>query len=209
MPHRSIIVLLFLTLSLLTVPQTQAAKVKIDDDPTLGSPEAPLVMMEFSSFQCGYCGLAARDVLPRLKKDYVEEGKLEIVYLDVPLQIHPQSGGAAVAAVCADDQGKFWPYHDFLFSNQTRLSDELFTSLAERLELDMDAFAACREDKKTKARVEQDLREAGFAKVRSTPTFVFGRRIDGGDKVKVVDMIRGAPPYEEFQAKIEELLAAP
>jgi len=200
--------LLIFTLILFTAPPAGAAKVKIGDDPTLGSPSAPLVMIEFSSFQCGYCALASREVLPRLKKEYVEPGKLEIVYLDFPLQIHGRAKRAAIAAGCAHDQGRFWEYHDLLFDNQDRLGSELYPVLAEKLDLDLGAFETCLEDKKKRAAVEQDTREAGFAKVGSTPTFVFGRRIKGGDKVEVLNVIRGAPSYEDFQQKVETLLAA-
>ena len=90
------------------------------NDPTLGKKDAPIVMLEFSDFQCPFCGKFWRETLPQIKKDYVETGKVLFVYKDFPLrQIHPHAQQAAEAALCANEQGKFWEYHDTLFSKQT------------------------------------------------------------------------------------------
>lgn len=89
-------------------------------DPALGEEDAPIVMLEFSDFQCPFCGRFWSDTLPLIKKNYVETGKVLFVYKDFPLtQIHAQAQKAAEAALCAREQGKFWEYHDVLFDKQT------------------------------------------------------------------------------------------
>lgn len=88
-------------------------------DPTLGKKDAPVIMIEFSDFQCPFCGRFWKDTLPQIKKDYVDTGKVLFVYKDFPLrQIHPLAQKAAEAANCAAEQGKFWEYHDALFGKQ-------------------------------------------------------------------------------------------
>ncbi len=91
------------------------------NDPTLGKKDAPIVMLEFSDFQCPFCGKFFRDTFPKIKKDYIDTGKVYFVYKDFPLsQIHAMAHKAAEAGNCANEQGKFWEYHNKLFENQVQ-----------------------------------------------------------------------------------------
>ncbi len=91
------------------------------NDPTLGKKDAPIVFIEFSDFQCPFCGRFYIDTEGKIIKDYVDTGKVLFVYKDFPLkQIHALAQKAAEAANCANDQGKFWEYHDKLFDNQVQ-----------------------------------------------------------------------------------------
>ncbi len=108
--------------------QTPAEKASIengaDDDPVLGNPNAPVTIIEFGDFQCPYCKKFHDDTFPMLKKTYIDTGKAKFVYRDFPLEnIHPNARPAAEAAECADDQGKFWEYHNALYRDQSALFD--------------------------------------------------------------------------------------
>lgn len=90
----------------------------IDDDPILGSANAPVTMIEFSDYQCPFCHSFWKQTLPQIKKDYIDTGKVKFVYRDFPLNIHPMAEPAARAANCAGEQGKYWEYHDKIFGEQ-------------------------------------------------------------------------------------------
>ena len=99
----------------------QARFVGVDDDPVLGDAGAPVTIIEFGDYQCPSCRLFWVDVEPRLKKDYIDTGKVKLVFRDFPIvENHPEAIVAAMAAQCAAEQGKYWQYHDKLFREQDR-----------------------------------------------------------------------------------------
>ncbi|MAS35411.1 MAG: hypothetical protein CL610_15480 [Anaerolineaceae bacterium] len=170
-------------------------EVSVDDDPAHGPADAPVVMIEFSDFNCPYCGRFARETLPLLRENY--EGRIRFVYRDYPI-LGDSSLQAAVAAECADDQGAFWGFHDLLFENQGGFNQEMFIGFAEQLELNVEQFTACQNDAITRDEVIADYTEAERLRVGGTPTFfINGRRVVG------------AQPYAVFQDAIaEELVSA-
>lgn len=172
--------------------QPPKVDVSIDDDPVLGAKDAPVTIVEFSDFQCPYCR-RVQPTLKRLMQEY--EGKVKLVFRDFPLRnIHPQAQKAAEAAQCADDQGKFWPYHDKLFE-QTALQIDDLKKYAEELELDMEAFSTCLDSDKYAAEVEKDLQDGRRVGVNSTPSFY----ING-------QPLSGAAAYENFQELVDAAL---
>src|SRR3989344_2590506 len=109
----------------------------MDDDPVLGDENAPLTIIEFSDFECPFCKRANDDAIAQVKSQYVNSGKVKIVYRDFPLtSIHPNAQKAAEAAECADDQGKFWEMHDIIFARQPSLSLANLKNWAVELGLD-------------------------------------------------------------------------
>ncbi|HLD77465.1 MAG TPA: thioredoxin domain-containing protein, partial [archaeon] len=96
--------------------------VSVDDDPTLGSATASVTIVEFADFQGPYSARFANAVLPELKKQYIDTGKVSFVYRDFPLSFYAQDQAAAEAAACANAQGGFWAYHDRLFLRQAEWS---------------------------------------------------------------------------------------
>ena len=145
-------------------------------------------------------------MLPEVKKRYVETGKVELIFLDFPLEsLHPDAMAAAVAAGCAHEQGKFWPFHDLLFESSATFGRDDFPEFAKELGLDATAFSECREKDSPKAGIQQDQREGGFLRLLGTPTFVLGRRIPGKDKVEVLETF-GALSYDEIAQKIDHWL---
>ena len=160
-----------------------------DDDPFLGPQDAPVTLVEFSDFQCPYCR-RVQSVLKRLMTAY--HGKLKLVFRDFPLrQIHPEAQKAAEAAQCANDQGKFWPYHDRLFA-ATELGVEDLKQYAVELGLDAEGFDTCLDSEKYSQEVQKDIDDARAVGVNATPAFF----VNGLP-------INGAVPFERFVEMVE------
>jgi protein-disulfide isomerase len=164
------------------------------DDPSQGGASAPVTVVEYSDFQCPFCGR----VMPTLKQLRAKYGdRIRLVWKDFPLtQIHPQAFVAAQAGNCAREQGKFWEYHDRLFGNQQALQPEFLKKYAAETGLDTTKFNECLDSSKYEARVQEALGAGTRLGITSTPTvYVNGR------------MINGAQPIEVFQAVIDDELA--
>lgn len=168
-----------------------------------GNPDAAVVVIEFSDFQCPFCLRHSQVTQPILDEKYVDTDKVLWVFKHFPLTIHAQAPAAGVAAECAAEQGLFWEMHELLFEHMERWSipDPLpiFDQLATELGLDMDAFAACSADPAIAARVDADLND-GAPYVRGTPTFIVLRGEQGS-------IIPGALPEETFSQVLDEELA--
>lgn len=180
--------------------------ISVADDPSWkkGSPE--LVLVEVSDFQCPGCGKSALEVMPQIGEVYVQNGKVELVFLDHPLSNHPQAFAAARAAACGNEQGKFWEMREELFQNQDKLSEAQYLSSATALELDMAAFQKCLAGRKHDGAIRDDIRTAEvLLGINWTPAYLLGRRVPGGDKVEVLEILHGVP-YEVLEAKIKALL---
>ena len=181
--------------------------VVIDGAPSMGDPDAKVVLVEFSDYQCPFCKRFAERTLPRLIEDYVETGKVRLVFLDFPLDsIHPAARSAAIAARCAGRQGKYWEMHDRMFLQQRALRRQPWPTMAEQLGLDTAAFDACMAEDGHDKRIKRDMANGYRAGVRGTPTFVLGTEVDGGT-LKATELIRGARPYASFKQVIDRLLA--
>jgi protein-disulfide isomerase len=161
-----------------------------------GSTTAPVIIVEFSDFQCPYC----RSVQPTLKKLLAKyEGQVSLAYMDLPLKdIHPQAELAAEASRCAGEQGKFWEYHDALFESTNRLNREDLVAQARTLKLDEKQFDSCLSSGKYTAKVEQDRQLGLRSGLSGTPGFV----ING-------NVLSGNLPQSEFEKLIEAELARP
>ncbi|MCB1652998.1 MAG: thioredoxin domain-containing protein, partial [Pseudomonadales bacterium] len=145
--------------------------------PTWGSRQAKVTIAIFSDFQCPFCARAARTV-DQIKKAY--PGKVRFVFKHLPLPFHKQAKPAAIAAMAAHRQGKFWEYHDQLFANYRSLSEETFLKIAQDLQLDMDRFKQDVADPSTQKLVEVDAQYARTVGANGTPTFfVNGYRVVG------------------------------
>ena len=176
---------------------TGPIKVDLDDDPVLGDPNSPVTIVSFEDYQCPFCGKAFQQTFPLIKQEYIDTGKVKYVYRDFPLSsLHPQALPAAEAAECADEQGKFWEFHEGLFLNQALLGKDFYLSLAEQNGLDINQFTSCIDSGKYKQEVLNDLNYGTSLGVSGTPTFF----ING---VKLV----GAQPYETFKQIIDAELA--
>jgi protein-disulfide isomerase len=181
--------------------------------PVLGKPDAPLTMIEFTDLQCPFCRQFHVTAYEQIKKDYIDTGKLRYISRDFPLDsIHPFAHGAARAARCAADQGKFWEMRHTILLNNAALSNDVFNTFAQDLKLNVATFKTCESTATTsfQADFQKDLTDATSVGVSGTPTFVIGRTPSNGaatgfDGVRIV----GAQPYSVFDAKLKELLAKP
>jgi protein-disulfide isomerase len=179
-------------------PPTPTARVKVseDDDYVKGEKNAPVTIIEFSDYECPFCGRFYSQTLPQIEEKYVKTGKVKMVYRDFPLGFHPKAEPAAIAANCAGEQGKYYEMHDLLFENQPSLSDANYKKWAGELGLDAGKFATCLKDPKQKAEVQKDMRDGQAAGVQGTPAFF----ING-------QLISGAQPFPAFEQAIEAALS--
>jgi len=169
-----------------------------------GSPE--VVLIEVSDFQCPYCGQSAREVLPRLEEKLVRPGKVEVIFLNLPLPTHPNAFQAAEAAMCAGYQKKFWEMHHLLFANQQALAPAQLPGYAEKLGLDVAAFQKCLSDGQPAGEIRWEMRLAEDLGIAATPIYLLGRRVPGSDKIQIVETVRGVRPYKELEQKLNRLL---
>ena len=145
------------------------AEVKADPTRVRGDQDAPVTIVEFSDFQCPYCQ-SIESTLKAVLDKY--KGKVRLGFRDFPLkQIHPMAQQAAEASRCAGDQGRFWEYHDLLYSNQTRLDSRGLTEHARVAGLDVPRFTACLSSGKFRAPVEGDIQAGATYGVSGTPAF--------------------------------------
>jgi protein-disulfide isomerase len=188
-------------------PAETLVTVRPTGNPMLGSPEAPLTLIEFSDYQCPYCRKFSENTLPALKRDYIDTGKLRYVFRDFPLdRLHPEARKAAEAAHCAGEQGKYWEMHGLLFQHQRALQVENLKAYARQLGLRPGDFDACLGQGTYAAKVQEDYEAGVVAGVQGTPGFFLGRtRPDG---MMQGTFIKGAQPVTAFQQAIERLLEA-
>jgi protein-disulfide isomerase len=171
----------------------------------LGKSDAPVTMVEFTDYQCPFCGRFEATTFPEIKKNYIDTGKMRLIVRDMPLEgLHPFAMKAAQAAHCAGDQGKFWEMHDLLFKNQNRLDAGSLTGYATKdLALNADAFNKCMADGKHLKEIGAEARYAQSLGINGTPSFIIGK--SAGDSVEG-RLVVGALPYENFAAAINAAL---
>jgi protein-disulfide isomerase len=167
-----------------------------------GNPHAPVVMIEFSDFECPACGHFARETLPLIQKEYVDTGKVSYAYRHFPLMgVHPFASGAAIAAQCAAEQQQFWPMHDRMIANQLALTPDVFKGYARALDFDEQGFSNCLQSSPTF--LTRDLAEGRTLGVRMTPTFVIGvMQADG--TVRVASKILGSHSIDIFRRTLAD-----
>ncbi|MEE8126066.1 MAG: thioredoxin domain-containing protein [Nitrospirales bacterium] len=174
-------------------PPVIRLEVSTDGAPFRGMAEAPVTLVEFSDFHCPFC----KRVQPTLGKVLERYPKnVKLVFRDFPLdKLHPQARRAAEAARCTIEQGKFWEYHDLLFTNAPRASSEDLRTYAGQVGLDESQFQSCLSDGGQQAAVQQDVEEGVRLGITGTPMFFINGR-----------PLSGALPLERFVQVIEEEL---
>ncbi|MFO7761449.1 MAG: DsbA family protein [Thermodesulfobacteriota bacterium] len=163
------------------------AEIDTEGSPFLGTTDAPVSIVLFSDFQCPYCS-RLHSLLEKLVEE--NQGKVKVVYKHFPLRTHKKAKFAALAAIAAHNQGKFWTYHDKLFQNSSSLNPATFKKIAEELNLDLKQFKEDYQSLETRKKVEQDIKSGHEAGVRGTPTlFVNGRKVQNRTFQGIQDMI--------------------
>ena len=190
-------------------PKVQTAQIDPNLPPmkaegyVLGSPTAPVEVIEFADFECPGCGQFATITEPDIRTNLINTGKIRMRFIDYPLPQHRNTWDASLAAACANDQGKFWEMHDQIFNNQDRWNGEttsrprnLMKDYAKAVGLDMSKYDACMESDTHRAKVQSHLQEAERRGVNQTPSFIIGGKI-----------VTGAIPYDTFKKLVDEELA--
>lgn len=190
----------------LNQPSPTPSKVEVSTGhlPPLGKNNAKITIIEFSDMQCPFCRRFWKDTLPQLKKDYIDKGLVKFYYRHLPLppEVHPSATPLAEASECANDQNKFWEYHDKIFAEQDKqgegtipLTNEQIKEWAADIGLNTAQFNECFDSGKYSQKVKDDLADAQKAGAYSTPTFY----INGTPLV-------GALPFEAFKTIIDREL---
>ncbi len=172
-------------------------------NPILGDLNAPVTLVEFTDYQCPFCRRWYNNTFKKLKKEYIDTGKVRFVLRDLPLGFHADAKPAARAAHCAGEQNKFWEMHDALFEGKG-LKQDNFISYAGDIGLSMEPFKACLDSDRYNQDIEKDVADAGKTSITGTPGFVVGKTT--GNLIQG-PLIVGAQPYDSFKAKIDQLLA--
>jgi protein-disulfide isomerase len=185
------------------------------NDNTMGDPNAPIKIEEFSDFQCPFCERFHQDTEPLLKQYYVDTGKVQFIYRSMGNWVSQNVGGAktesqdaALAAYCAGDQNKFWEMHAHLFGNVLgedagSFTDRRLQAIAEKAGLNMGEFNSCYSSGKYEDRVQQDLKDGQAAGINGTPGFLVTYTVNGETKTKLIE---GAQPFSTFQQELEAIL---
>jgi protein-disulfide isomerase len=174
---------------------------------TRGAADARIVLVEFSDFQCPFCGRHAKSTYPQILRDYVDTGKVRYAFVNFPIEsLHPLAFRQHVAAACAADQQRFWEMHDRLFADQAAAEAPALIAHAAAIGLDVAAFRACLESDRHAGVIRDAMSAGSVIGVSGTPTFVIG--IAGpGDDIKAVQLIAGAKPYPVFRNALDGVLA--
>ena len=169
-------------------PELVRVDVSVHGAPFKGSEKAQVTIVKFEDFQCPYCK-AVQPNFEEVLKRY--DGKVRLVHKDLPLdQIHPQARQEAEAARCADDEGKFWEYHDKLYASSPKAAPEDLKFYAKDLGLKQDIFDKCLTSGKYKAAIQKDMNEGASLGLTGTPTFfINGRELSGAQSVEVISQI--------------------
>lgn len=173
----------------LEAPPVQRIQVAKGDSPSIGPNDAPVTIVEFSDYQCPFCG-RARGTVSQILETYKD--KVQYVLRDFPLSFHRDAIPAHLAAHCAGEQGKYWEYSKILFESQTALKPDKLKEYAKQTGLDMKKFDECFETNKYGAVIQKNIEEASKAGVTGTPSFF----ING-------IMISGAQPFPKFKEIID------
>ena len=177
-----------------TFAELTSVEVQIEGRPYRGPDDAPVTLLEFTDYECPFCAQHFRQTYPSLLSEY--EGKLKYVIRNFPLSsIHPQAQRAAEAAECAEEQGRFWEYHDLLFQRAPALGMEHLTAYAAEVGLDAERFEDCLESGRKADVVAADFQDGLSYGVSGTPTFFINGR-----------GVSGTLSLEEFESYIDAAL---
>jgi protein-disulfide isomerase len=171
-----------------------------------GESSASVALIEYSDFECPYCGMYEREISPRVLENYIKTGRVKLFYRELPL--YPHALSAARAARCAGEQGNYWEMHERLYAKQTAFSDPSFLDRAKTLGLDAKKFSECFSSDKYSNDIRKSMTEAQWMGVEGTPTFFVGTIGPDGDVVKITKKIVGTHPYMVFQSALDEALTA-
>lgn len=175
--------------------------------PILGNISAPVTVIDFSDFQCSLCRRYVENTEPLINQTYVQDGKVALVFKHLPNR-GLDSVGAALAAQCTNDQGRFWQFHKLLYSNQMSIDsgwvnkENLKKFASQILGLDIKQFNSCFDSQKYKSFVQKDIDLALSFGFKETPSFIIANS-DGTNP----ELVAGAQPFPSFQAILDKKIS--
>lgn len=180
----------------------QRGRLKLGKEFALGRPDAPVVIVEYTDYQCPFCNRFSTTTFPELKKKYIDTGKVRFISRDYPLDFHPHSLQAAQATRCAGEQNRFWQVKEALMASSAQLTPELITSLARDAGVEKAQFQACMDAGKYQAEIKDGIAAANAIGINGTPSFLIGKVSDGYLDGRIVI---GAQPLGEFEKVFGEI----
>ena len=173
-------------------------EVDIENEPFKGDENAPVTIVEFSDYECPFCGRFYEQTLPYIQQDYIDTGKVKLVYKDFPLGFHQMAEPAAIAANCVYNElgnEAYFKMHDMMFENPQSLTQKNFDKWAMEIGVTQETYEACKTNPQSRAEVQEDLAEGSRLGVSGTPSFI----ING-------ELVVGAQPYSVIKEVIERKL---
>jgi protein-disulfide isomerase len=182
--------------------------ISIGNSPYKGNNDAAVTIVEYSDYQCPYCSRHYRDVMPKLQEEYIDTGKVRFVMREFPIaSLHKNATNASLAALCAENQDKYWEMHNVMFENPKQLDMDGLKAHAAAIGLDTGAFDSCMTNKETAADLRADMASATKLGQGGTPGFFIGLTDPSDpDKVNMSVYIKGAQSIDNFRASIDVLL---
>jgi protein-disulfide isomerase len=178
-------------------------KVALGGKPILGNKSAGIAIIEFTDYQCPYCGRHSRQVLPKILEELVNSGRVLYQVRDYPLGFHNKARDAAIAANCAGEQGKYFGMHDALFANQNKLGRDFYISTGNLLALNPDQFIECLDNPDSVKAIDADIAYGNEIGVTGTPKFFIGKIKD--EAITNVKVVSGAQAFGAFSGVVEKL----
>ncbi len=174
---------------------------------SMGSPQAQIVLVEYSDYECGHCKLFHEVTFPKIKKEYIDTGLLYFLSGNYPLRNHRHSQKAAEASYCAGEQGQYWGMRDLLFENNLALGSNTYISLAGKLGLDLARFQACLDNNLYTTEIQREKLRAKSFGIRQTPSFLLGHFQE--ETAVEGELLTGSRYWTEFKKQINKLLTQP
>jgi protein-disulfide isomerase len=180
--------------------------VQVDGVPTKGAATARVMMVEVSDYHCPFCRRFRQQTQPQIDAQYIATGKLRYAFIDYPIaQLHPDAFRAHEAANCAGDQGKYWEMNGQLFDQPARDVPSLVAQ-AGKVGLNTSQFKSCLEGGQYSTQVRESVSRMQTLGLDSTPTFLLGLTPSAGQPMKVLRVVKGAVPFEDFRAVLDSML---
>jgi len=187
-------------------PPLPTEPISIADRLAVGNQKAPVVVIEYSDYQCPFCERFERNTFTTLNDVYVKQGRVRWIYRHLPLEsIHASAFTSAEAAECAAAQGRFAEYHRLLSRNRARLDPSSLSRYAQEADLDGSAFAECMKGDAS-GKVRADVQSASTFGINGTPSFLLGT-LEADGRVRLRERLVGAVSLAEFQASIDKILS--
>lgn len=178
-------------------------KVKLDSTLEIGHQAAEIAIVEFMDYQCPFCVRHAKNTYPAIKKNYIDTGKVKYLTYDFPLDFHKEAKTASFATHCAKAVGRYTEMREELLNNYRKLSKQLISEIANKLQLDNEKFDTCMNNNAIASKIDANFKYGTSLGVSGTPKFFIGR-VNGNVMTDVI-VISGAQPYSKFEHAIEKI----